>query len=149
MLKYSLILVMLATIFSCSTVKKTPDRTVEMSFGGGFTGAYTTYRVSESGAFYKSEGIVSQFDSVGVLPEKVVKQLFSYYDNTNLDSLDMRSYGNMNYSITMKKDSTKHRIVWEKNQKGSKNLQAYYDLYSKIMEIEIKKPTSNIKEQLK
>lgn len=123
---------------ACSGTKKlTEPRKIKFSHGGGFSGAYTSFIIDENGNVEKSQGVVSQFSKLGKLKKETTKQLFSFYDNAKLGSIDMMSYSNMNYSITMMQDSSQHKLMWENNQAGSENIQKFYDIYMKIIENEL------------
>lgn len=137
-MKHFLLSLVVCIAIGCAGSKQlTEPRKMKLSYGGGFSGFYTSYIIDEEGNVQKSHGIVSEYSPIGKLKKETTKQLFSYYDNSKLDNLELSSYSDMNHTISMMKDSTKHELRWEKNQEGTANIQKFYDIYVRIIEKEL------------
>lgn len=131
-MKYTLIFSIITfLICSCGSKKVvSPDEAVGkqliLSHGGGFTGKYNTYFLLENGQLFKNSGTAGVNNSVKSLSNDVVTQIFSNYTLLGLDKVEVETYGNLLYSITMKEGDKSHRVSWEKGDKGSDVLQLFY-----------------------
>lgn len=98
-----------------------------LSHGGGFAGKYKTYCLLDNGQLFKSAKQFEANDPVVGLKKEAVNQIFSNYETLGLGNVKMQSYGNLNYSITMvSENGDEHKLIWEKGQIGTENLQLYY-----------------------
>ena len=99
-----------------------------LSHGGGFAGTYKTYCLLENGQLFKSSKNFEAMNLVRGFEKGVTKQIFSNYEVLGFGKEKVESYGNLNYSITMiNEKGEKHKLIWEKDQKGADNLQLFYN----------------------
>lgn len=125
--------VSVVTFAACKSKKYTTPaeaegKRIKFSYGGGFTGQYTTYVLLENGQVFKSVGITEDFTELPQIDYKIVTQIFANYHTLNLEKKEVTSYGNMNYSIEMKVGKETQKLIWEKNQPETEILQMFYDI---------------------
>lgn len=123
----ALLIVSLST--SCGTSKVVDPmmhegRQVTLSHGGGFAGTYTTYTLLDNGQLFKVTA--DAHEEQAPLSKDVTDQIFSNYEVLGLGEDKVESYGNLNYSITMKSGKGEHKLIWEKGQADSDKLQLFY-----------------------
>lgn len=130
-MKFLTLLASCLLISSCGSNKVlSPDESagaqLVLSHGGGFTGKYNTYYLLENGQLWKAGETIGVSDEVKSLSKDVATQIFSNYEILGLADVQVETYGNLLYSITMKKDGESHKISWEKGDAGSESLQLFY-----------------------
>ncbi len=108
------------------TPEEAEGKQLILSHGGGFTGKYKTYYLLENGQLFKNAQGVGGTYGVENFEKKIVKQIFSNYITLGLENMDVKTYGNLTYSITMKDKDKEHKLQWEKGQKGTEALQLFY-----------------------
>ena len=146
----SFILIFCFISFSCKTKKVTSPKAYEgkqliFSHGGGFAGTYKTYYLLDNGQLFKNTNEFDKAQQTIGLSRDVTQQIFSNYEVMGLGDRKVESYGNLNYSITMIDDNgSKHKLVWEKGQKGAEKLQLYYKNVMSQIQKNNKKETEEV-----
>lgn len=126
------LLFFLLSLFSCKTngvvsPNEHKGNQLWLSHGGGFAGTYKTYCLLDNGQLFKGTKQMDPVNPVKGLKKETVTQIFSNYKILGLQNEKIESYGNLNYSITMiNKDGERHKLIWEKGQGGTENLQLFY-----------------------
>lgn len=95
--------------------------------GGGFTGMYEQYKVSETGEVESWNNIENQTTkTVGKLDETVVKDLFKRLRKLKLEENPVNAPGNMNYSINYVDNERAYTVLWSDNNSPSVDVLAFY-----------------------
>lgn len=97
-----------------------------LSHGGGFTGKFNSYTILENGQLFKASETKGVMDKQKSLPQNVVDQIFSNYEVLDLANMEVKTYGNLLYSVTMYDNGTEKKISWEKGDKGSETMQLFF-----------------------
>jgi len=106
--------------------EQSKGRILTVTHGGGFTGKYTTYSILENGQIFKLDQDSDHYYEQKSMKEDFAKQLFNNYDVLDIANVEIETYGNLLYSITMKSQDIQHKVSWERGDKGSEKLQVFY-----------------------
>lgn len=115
-----LILLIISTLlFSCNSSKKvvSPNNEPENYFiigsGGGFTGQYTQYKISDSGLIESYDFENNTYQSYKSVNKNQVADFFDQIIALDLRGLDYSIPGNISeYIDVLKDDQTINHIVW-------------------------------------
>src|SRR5688500_84469 len=117
-IKFSGLLLALAFIVTaaCSSSKLTPANyegaQIHFGQGGGFTGNVSYYVLLDNGSLFQKQLLDSAYTHEATWKKKFTKQIFSNYDELNLDALAHSEPGNLYYFVEMHEDGKVHRLVW-------------------------------------
>lgn len=126
---YSLFLSLFAIACKSNEVNspsETQGKTLTLKHGGGFTGKYNTYFLLENGQLFKASETEGVMNKQKNLKQEIADQIFSNYETLRLADIEIETYGNLLYSITMRDGDDSHNISWEKGDKGSEKLQLFF-----------------------
>ncbi len=118
-------------MFACKSNKvdspqESNGKTLILTHGGGFTGKFSTYYLLENGQLWKGSKTEGIKDKQKSLPEKIASQIFSNYDVLNIEDMEVVTYGNLLYTITMEDGDITNKVSWEKGDEGSETLQLFF-----------------------
>jgi len=101
-------------------------KTLILTHGGGFTGKFSTYYLLENGQLWKGSKTEGIKDKQKSLPQDVADQIFSNYDVLKIADMEVVTYGNLLYTITMEDGNNTNKVSWEKGDEGSEILQLFF-----------------------
>ncbi len=104
-----------------------------ISEGGGFTGLYTQYKVSENGKveLYNEEN--DSFSLKGKLTSAAAKEIFDQLSDLRLAEYEYYKPGNLNYRIRIPGEPRDNLIIWsDSNSPDEKVLHFYKKVMNEI-----------------
>lgn len=118
---------------SCSANKKTLAMNspyyIIVGEGGGFTGAYTQYKIHESGLIEQFDFKEKSYSEIAKLNESVVRPFFTKVEELNLGEMEISSPGNMSQYFEINyKEIKDHHLTWAMRSDAVKPaIQALFD----------------------
>ena len=102
---------------SCSSTKSTSDtlihEQIRFGYGGGFTGAVTSYCITDSGKCFKQENFeISKLRASNA----GIDECFQECQAIGFEKMDMNSPGNTYSFIEHKVGDQLHRVTWNPHQ---------------------------------
>ena len=95
--------------------------------GGGFTGQLFEYSICTNGKMYKKENGVLKF--WGSVPENIKQQIFTNYNNLQIQTLNLNNPGNTYYFIGYQQQgSSIHKITWGNAPAPDKEISLFYNM---------------------
>ena len=106
----------LLTITSCKT-----QQPFQLSFGsgGGFTGQYTTYTLTNDGKLYKEQSATKTKEAIATLGKKDIKDVETLLAKANLPSTTINNPGNMSTFLNLTKDGKSYNNTWSSASSGN------------------------------
>ena len=113
-----LLLLTLCIILACSTPKLSPidykGNQIHFGQGGGFTGNVNYYVILDDGRLFQKQLKDTSFSHLATWKRNFTHQLFTDYDQLELDTLAYSEPGNLYYFVEMHNEGKIHRSVWGK-----------------------------------
>jgi hypothetical protein len=99
---------------SCNILKPKQLASTDITFGkgGGFTGKYDEYRLSNNGNIFKKNFSNNEFTLLKKLPKKETKNIFKEIETNKLFDIKFAHPYNISCFIEISKDTLKNKIVW-------------------------------------
>jgi len=116
------------------TENKPKGRTIIIGFGGGVTGAVTTYKIYEDGSLFESNShnIHEAQKKLKVLSD--AKAIQSQFDALKIDDIKLNAPGNVYFFVAYEEDRKSHRCTWGANDvQAPENLKTFYDSLMKTI----------------
>ncbi len=113
-------LILFAAMFlfcNCSSNKKTvmldSPYYIIVGEGGGFTGAYTQYKIHEDGIIDLFDFKTKTYNKISKVDNSVVAPFFTKIEELELGEIELSSPGNMSQYIEINyKEIKDHRLTW-------------------------------------
>ena len=113
-------LVIMVVMAACSAQKAHPDAYAKSKIifgsGGGFTGAVTTYCLTEEGQLFKKASMNADWEAVVVSDKKSAQQCFSIISTIDFNRIILNQPGNRYRFIEYKSDTIDHKVLWGRNK---------------------------------
>ena len=132
----------LGLFFSCGSVKNTetkpqpeaekPEAEIAETYfiigeGGGFTGVYEQYKISNNGTVAAWDGTTSKSSTeTQMLGKKTTAKFFNDLEKLNIAGMQLNQPGNMNYSINLVTPNGASTILWSDNFSPSIEVLTFY-----------------------
>ncbi len=87
-------------------------RMLQFGEGGGFTGTYEEYRLSENGELYRFQAASERWIVHRILDKTQAAQLFLQADESDMTGMDFYRPGNITYYIELLTENTHYRVTW-------------------------------------
>ena len=106
----------LLSITSCKT-----QQPFQLSFGsgGGFTGQYTTYTLSNDGKLYMEQSVTKKKETVASIGKKDIKAVETLIAKANLTTTAINNPGNMSTFLNLTKDGKAYNNTWSGTTSGN------------------------------
>ena len=117
-------------IFLCAcggpkySVRNLPTNFVEMGNGGGFTGAYTYYKIASNGQVFTSKSGDTAYAEYGVIAKKTAKNAFKILGKMKDKSISKP--GNLNYFIFRAEGDSMTSWLWSDDKTPSEEILTIY-----------------------
>ena len=112
-----MIFVTLLTLVSCKSLQ--PFQLTYGS-GGGFTGLYNTYTISEQGKLFKSSSISKDPVEVATLTKAQLKEIETLIAKVNFPTATaINKPGNMSFFLNLTKDGKSYNNTWSDPKSGN------------------------------
>lgn len=116
LLSFSICIILCIGFSACNGTQKIPAEQPERSFiigsGGGFTGAYLTYKVHRSGKIEQENSDMETYSFLKTIPPDSVKVCFKILNKLSLEDYVFSHPGNMTFYITINKAGESHQVKW-------------------------------------
>ncbi|MCT4622342.1 MAG: hypothetical protein N4A46_01870 [Schleiferiaceae bacterium] len=107
-------------------VEKREAMSLIIGEGGGFTGRYTFYRLSENGQVDLYNEQEEIYTEVGKLKSSFASRVFEEAEQLKLGDMEYYKPGNMNYRITITDEGQSNTINWSDNQSPGQEVLLFY-----------------------
>ena len=125
-------------IVSCKSNKdvvmeKSEMKSISFGSGGGFAGAFTQYKLYESGLIEKQESAKAPFLTVNTVEKDVCEQLFNSVKSLDLITKKINDPGNMYYFLKVHDGQSMVDFQWGGvNEKVDPVIKNYYNLLTSL-----------------
>lgn len=105
----------LLTIMSCKTQKYTladyEGQVLGFGNGGGFTGAFTYFKLLDNGQlFHSKDG--NNYTEIAGIDKDTAAQMFENFSTFGFENMRINDPGNMTYFVTMGQGERVQKIAW-------------------------------------
>ncbi len=114
-----LCLIFCTIVFMSSCKTQTAPFQLSFGSGGGFTGNYTTYSLSNDGKIIKTQTLDTTKTQVAALSKKQVAALATQITKVNFDSININNPGNMSNFVNLKRGTSQYKTLWSGNTSGN------------------------------
>jgi hypothetical protein len=121
-------LLLIATVL-ISTItygKSQPPFQLSFGSGGGFTGVYNTYTLSEEGKLYKQNSATKSNDQITKLKKKDIKEVEALISKFDYAHTTVNTPGNMSSFVNLTKDGKAYNNIWSGTNSGNADLDILY-----------------------
>ena len=107
---------MILSITSCKT-----QQPFQLSFGsgGGFTGGYATYTVTQDGKVIKEKAVANGTQQIAMLTKKQIKEIETLIAKVDFPKVFVNNPGNMTNFIYLTRDGKEYKTQWSGKTSGN------------------------------
>lgn len=103
-------------LWACNSKTYTPDnlpsRQLTFGEGGGFTGKYTTWLLTDSGQIFEKSGLEGRYAEKGRIKKSAAKKFYDRAESIPPAKMKRNEPGNYNYTLARQRDSTELVATW-------------------------------------